>query len=135
MTADYAGLVRAADLIGQLADPRYLSKLPALFYEFEQTGTNTHRGYNTPDDLRRDSPAFFWQVAYAYIQVAYAYIQDGLHHLQVTEEGQSWLELLYGNVFAVEHLQIGSLVRRETAPRIGFQLDANCYMGQSCNGP
>jgi hypothetical protein len=29
-----AGLVRAADLIGQLADPNYLQKLTALYYEF-----------------------------------------------------------------------------------------------------
>ena len=33
------GLVRAADLIGQLADPRYPQKLNALFYEFVETGT------------------------------------------------------------------------------------------------
>jgi hypothetical protein len=34
-TINYPGLVRAADLIGQLSDPRYLQKMPALFYEFE----------------------------------------------------------------------------------------------------
>ena len=33
------GLVRAADLIGQLADLRYPQKLNALFYEFVETGT------------------------------------------------------------------------------------------------
>jgi hypothetical protein len=30
-TVNYPGLVRAADLIGQLSDPRYLQKIPALF--------------------------------------------------------------------------------------------------------
>jgi hypothetical protein len=34
-TADYPGLLRAADLIGQLADVNYLRKIPALFAEFE----------------------------------------------------------------------------------------------------
>jgi hypothetical protein len=33
-----AGLVRAADLIGQLADPLYLRRLNALYHEFAETG-------------------------------------------------------------------------------------------------
>ena len=33
-----AGLVRAADLIGQLSDPNYPCKLNALFHEFKETG-------------------------------------------------------------------------------------------------
>jgi len=37
-TVYYPGLVRVADLIGQLSDPRYLNKITSLFYEFEETG-------------------------------------------------------------------------------------------------
>ena len=33
-TNGFGMLVRSADLIGQLSDPRYLQKIPALFYEF-----------------------------------------------------------------------------------------------------
>ncbi|HTB38109.1 MAG TPA: metal-dependent phosphohydrolase, partial [Reyranella sp.] len=40
-----AGLVRAADLIGQLADPFYPRKLNALFHEFEEIGVNARLGY------------------------------------------------------------------------------------------
>src|SRR3954465_2005642 len=36
-TGTEAGLVRAADLIGQLADPGYLRKQTALFHEFVET--------------------------------------------------------------------------------------------------
>ena len=43
-TEDYAGLVRAADFIGQLGDPNYLRKMPALYYEFEETGVNQQIG-------------------------------------------------------------------------------------------
>ncbi|MGH8597853.1 MAG: metal-dependent phosphohydrolase, partial [Gammaproteobacteria bacterium] len=39
---DYPGLVRGADLIGQLSDPRYLHKLAAVFYEFEEIGFNAN---------------------------------------------------------------------------------------------
>src|SRR5436190_1546019 len=39
-TRNFPGLVRAADLIGQLSDPAYLNKLAALFWEFEESGVN-----------------------------------------------------------------------------------------------
>ena len=39
-TGDFPGLVRAADLIGQLADINYLRKQPALFNEFRETGAS-----------------------------------------------------------------------------------------------
>jgi hypothetical protein len=95
-TADYPGLVRAADLIGQLADPNYMRKLAALFYEFEETGTNIQLGYTTPDDLRDDYPAFYWNVVSRYIQ-------DGLRHLRITQAGKQWIANLYSHVFTVEH--------------------------------
>ena len=93
---DYPGLVRAADLIGQLADPHYLRKLTALFYEFEESGANVKFGYNTPSDLRNDYATFFWNVVSPYIQ-------EGLRHLSVTQEGKQWTANLYANIFAVEH--------------------------------
>lgn len=97
-TADYPGLVRAADLIGQLADPHHMRKFPALFYEFAETGTNEKLGYRNPDDLRNDYPAFYWNVVSRYIQ-------DGLHYLRMTQEGKQWIANLYAHVFAVEHQQ------------------------------
>src|SRR6266496_3990416 len=43
-TGDYPGLLRAADLIGQLADVNYLRKTTALFAEFRETGANDKLG-------------------------------------------------------------------------------------------
>jgi hypothetical protein len=95
-TNDYPGLVRAADLIGQLADPQHMRKFPALFYEFEETGTNAKLGFTTPHDLREDYPTFFWNVVSRYIQ-------DALRYLRATQEGKQWIANLYAHVFAVEH--------------------------------
>ncbi|MCU0545441.1 MAG: metal-dependent phosphohydrolase [Oscillatoriaceae cyanobacterium Prado104] len=94
-TANYPGLVRAADLIGQLSDPHYLQKMPALFYEFEEIGTNKTLGYCHPGDLRAGYPKFFWNVVYQYIK-------DGLQHLEMTEAGKEIIANLYGNVLTVE---------------------------------
>ncbi|WP_201449708.1 metal-dependent phosphohydrolase [Bradyrhizobium sp. Ai1a-2] len=57
-TTDYPGLLRAADLIGQLADIDYLRKTSALFAEFRETGASGKLGYQTPDDLRAAYPTF-----------------------------------------------------------------------------
>lgn len=95
-TFSYPGLVRAADLIGQLADPHYLRKLPALFYEFQETGINEQLGYHSAYDLRTSYPLFYWGSVSRYIQ-------DALHYLRVTQEGKQWIANLYSHVFASEH--------------------------------
>lgn len=88
---DYPGLVRAADLIGQLSDPRYLSKLSAIFYEFEEIGFNRTLGYRRPGDLLRAYPAFF-------AQSVQPYIAEGENYLARTNEGQEILDQLYANL-------------------------------------
>jgi hypothetical protein len=95
-TDDYPGLLRAADLIGQLASPNHMRKFPALFYEFEETGVNAMLGYKNPGDLRANYPAFFWKVVTPYIQ-------HGLRYLRGTETGKQWIANLYAHVFAMEH--------------------------------
>jgi hypothetical protein len=97
-TVNYPGLVRAADLIGQLSDPRYLQKISALFYEFEETATNQDLGYQNPGDLRDNYPKFYWHGVYPYISHA-------LKYLELTQEGKQIIANLYANVFRVEHAQ------------------------------
>jgi hypothetical protein len=98
-TSHYPGLLRAADLIGQLADPHHMRKFSALFYEFEETGMNKKLGYKHPADLRNAYPAFYWSVVNRYIQ-------EGLRHLRVTQEGKQWIANLYSHVFTIEHREL-----------------------------
>ena len=95
-TGDLPGLLRAADLIGQLADINYLRKTSALFNEFRETGMSEALKYNSAADLRANYPQFFWQVVRPYIE-------DALRHLRVTQEGKLWIANLYANVFSMEH--------------------------------
>ncbi len=95
-TVYYPGLVRAADLIGQLSDPRYMQKIPALFYEFEETGVNKMLGYQNPDDLRLNYPKFYWNSVHPYIK-------DACQYLKLTQEGKQILANLYSHVFRIEH--------------------------------
>lgn len=93
---NYSGLARAADLIGQLSDPRYLKKISSLFYEFEEVGTNKVLGYKTPGDLRRNYAKFYWNGVFPYIPAA-------LKYLELTQEGKQIVANLYANVFQVEN--------------------------------
>ncbi len=95
-TESYAGLVRASDLIGQLADPNYLRKIPSLFYEFSELGMNEKFGYKTPLEMRTKFAAFYWESISPYIQ-------EGLHYLRVTHEGREWAASLYSHLHTVEH--------------------------------
>ena len=101
--ANYPGLVRSADLIGQLADINYLRKIHLLYQEFEETGINSNLGYKNSDDLRHAYPRFFWKTVAPFIQ-------EGLRYLRITQEGKQWVANLYANVFEEEHH--GSLVER-----------------------
>ena len=96
VTNHYPGLARAADLIGQLSDPHYLQKTVALFYEFEEIGTNQMLGYRSPEDLKLGFPEFYQSQVLPYIQPALAY-------LRATPLGQQYIEHMEANVRAVRN--------------------------------
>ncbi len=94
--AAYPALARAADFIGQLGDPGYLRKVPALFYEFEEIGKNKQMGHKTPGDLRNDFTAFYWGIVRSHIE-------EALRYLNITHEGRQWIANLHSHVFHTEH--------------------------------
>ena len=90
-----AGLLRAADLIGQLGDPHYIRKANALYHEFEEAGLNRQLGYDNPADLVDKYPQFYWNSVAEHVQTA-------IRHLNVTASGRQWIANLYSNVFRAE---------------------------------
>lgn len=105
-TQGYPGLVRAADLIGQLADPNYLSKLPDLFAELYETGAAQKMGYRRPEDLRNAYPGF-------YRRMVYPHIQAGILYLSVTPQGQQTIASLYQNLAISETTHPLAIARRD----------------------
>jgi len=97
-THTYPGLMRAADLLGQLADPRYLQKLPGLFREFVETGADRALGSAHAGELRAGFPGF-------YHNVVQPCVAEGLDYLNVTQAGNQLVAHLYGNIFTVEQEQ------------------------------
>lgn len=88
-------LLRAADLIGQLGDPRYLYKANALYWEFEEIGMNRQLGYGSPADVVDLYPQFYWNSVSPHIQTA-------IRYLSVTESGRQWIANLYSNIYRAE---------------------------------
>jgi len=95
-TFDYPALVRAADLMGQMSDPKYVLKIPALWAEFNETGEAQKLGFITCDDLKKGYPPFFWKVVCKFIKPA-------MQYLKVTQLGKQYLNNLLAGVFQVEH--------------------------------
>ena len=95
-TKGFGGLVRSADFVGQLGDPDYLRKVPALFYEFHELGLNEAFGYRAPNDLRKNYASFYWNSVSPYIQ-------DALQYLRLTEDGKQWIANMHSHVFDSEH--------------------------------
>ncbi len=100
------GLVRAADLIGQLGDPLYPRKLNALYHEFAEIGVNERLGFESPADVAERYPTFFWSKVVPFIG-------DAVSYLDLTVEGRQWIANLHSHVFAIEH------DRRSMGPHIG----------------
>ena len=94
-TESEPALVRAADLIGQMADPFYHRKINGLYHEFSETGTARQLGYDSPIDLVEHYPAFFWSQVQPLIGPA-------LRYLEATMEGKQWVAQLYNHIFQVE---------------------------------
>ena len=97
-TDNLPGLVRAADLIGQMADPQYLQKLSRLFAEFVEIGEAQRMKFTHAGDLRINFPEFF------YSQV-HPYIGAGVDYLKRTQEGQQWVANLYHHLHVNSHVQ------------------------------
>ena len=95
-TTSEGALVRAADLIGQLADPFYHRKLTALHAEFTENGVAEKLGCQNPADLA-DLYTKFYKT-----QVE-PYIQDAIGFLELTTEGKQWIANLDSNLFQAEH--------------------------------
>ncbi|NVO29294.1 metal-dependent phosphohydrolase [Donghicola sp. C2-DW-16] len=80
-------LLRAADLIGQIADPLYSRKLTNLFYEMSELGTAAAQGYKTPGDMVTVFPKFYRGIVAHLLGPAMKYLNE-------TGAGQEWVQRL-----------------------------------------
>lgn len=95
-TRGFPGLTRAANLIGQMADPNFLRNSGALFSEYQENGRAGDLGYQTAADLRNTYPRYFRDEVLPLVD-------DALRLLRVTQDGRMWIHNLWAHIFAEEH--------------------------------
>ena len=96
---EFAHLVQAADLIGQMGELYYTSKIAALYDEFKENKTTEKLNLNSPADLLSTYPSFFWHVVHPNVK-------DVFKYLEAHEAGKLWLTSLVNQVFAQENISI-----------------------------
>ncbi len=102
-----------ADLLGQMASPDYLSKLPALYEEFRES--YVHEGieklraegvrvFETPEDLIRSTPEFFHTITMHRFTMMGSVYQYLTHHFG--NERNPYMEAVEQNVNRIKSLYL-----------------------------
>lgn len=95
-TTSYPGLLRAAQVIGAIADPDFSMKMMRLWLEMRECGLHQAMGFESFTDLRDNYPQFFWTVLHPLIP-------DGMDLLTYTGSGRLWLANMHAHVLLEEH--------------------------------
>lgn len=95
-TDTYPGLLRAAHVIGAVADPGFMLKLKPLLQELQESGIAGQLGYRNVADLRLGYPKLFWEILYPRIV-------DAVELLRLTGSGRAWLANMHKHVLVEEH--------------------------------
>ncbi len=97
-TASYPGLVRAAHIIGAVADPDFMLKMKPLFLELQESQIAPAIGIASVVDLRVRYPTMFWETLHPKII-------DGMKLLRYTGRGRAWLANIHAHMLAEEQRQ------------------------------
>lgn len=94
-TDTYPGLLRAAHIIGAVADPDFMLKAKALFLEMQESSIADQLGFHAVADFQRGYPQLFWTVLHPLIG-------EGMELLTYTAEGRVWLASMHAHVLRAE---------------------------------
>ena len=95
-TETYPGLLRAAQVIGAIADPDFSLKMMRLWLELKECNLQETLGFNSPSELRDKYPQFFWNMLHPMIP-------EGMELLTYTGSGRLWLANMHAHVLLEEH--------------------------------
>ncbi len=95
-TATWPGLLRAAHVIGTVADPNFILKLRRILLELRDAGMETTFDSPAVASLRVRYPQMFWRTLHPLIPA-------GTELLGYTGEGRVWLSNMHAHLLAEEH--------------------------------
>jgi hypothetical protein len=95
-TDSFPGLLRAAHLIGSIADPDFNIKTKSLLVELEESGMTALLGYADIAAFRSGFQDLFWLSMYPLIS-------EGMKLLDLTGEGRELIAHLYAHLLVENH--------------------------------
>ncbi len=96
-TKSYPGLLRAAHLIGAIADPYFMQKMKPLTLELSESGVLNQLGFKNVVEFRAGYPELYWKTLNPIIK-------DGTDLLEYTPPGRVWLASMRAHLMREEHL-------------------------------
>jgi hypothetical protein len=96
LAAGWPGLLRAAQIVGMVADPNFMLKLTPLFLELKEIGQHETLGLSDAGTLRAGYPDLFWRVFAPHLAAATRYLRE-------TEDGRQWLANMNAHLLTEEH--------------------------------
>jgi hypothetical protein len=99
-TTSYPGLLRAAHLVGSMADPDFNIKTKSLMVELEESGMTKILGFSDIAAFRDGFHDLFWLVMYPLIA-------DGMKLLDLTGEGRELVAHLHAHLLIQSHAAKG----------------------------
>jgi hypothetical protein len=91
----WPGLLRAAQILGMVADPNFMLKLVPLFLELKETGLHETLGFPDAAALRARYPELFWSAFAPHLDRATRYLRE-------TEDGRQWLANMNAHLLTAE---------------------------------
>lgn len=95
-TGTYPGLLRAAHIIGAIADPNFMLKTTPLMLELLESGMADQLGFETTTEFRDVYNKLFWTVLQPMVT-------DGVDYLNMTIQGRAWLANMYAHALMLEN--------------------------------
>lgn len=106
-TGNWGGLLRGAQTIAVVSDPRFSQRLKYFFWQLKEAGMASSLGFSSPAELFQSMPVSFWKLLYPQIV-------DAIGYLKYTGDGLTWLALMNAHMLEEEHRSIASSANGRT---------------------
>jgi len=92
----FAALFRASYYIGSVANPRFFSRLRALFLELGEAGFAAPAGLDSAAKFRAGYVGAFWTHIWPHAK-------PGVDYLRLTSSGRQWLAIMQAHLLSEQH--------------------------------
>lgn len=110
-TGSWPGLLRGAQTIAVVSDPRFTQRLGYWYRQLKEAGLSDALNFFGPADVFHQLPSMFWKTLYPQIV-------DSIDYLKYTGDGLTWLASMNAHMLEEEHRATGrSLVADPPPPK------------------